>query len=274
MSKYFMEKEDEKVLLSKHKEEIEIDNSKFCGFYSQSTIPRINYLIKQLGDVKMTREVIAVFCNQFNCFGGRYDVRTDLETFEGVYKITNRYPKLSKTAIDRIISIYIQDLFEKYQLVDKLDKFIKMFGETDECFELFYTYIEKKADQLQKGYNWQAGKLKKYKYIYGEEFITYLQGLIKRNHISKDAIIECLPSAALVKKDEEQLNEIVERTRIYFGACYPTSYSMTTSLIRGKIEQWPEQPTYYIDVLQKEIPTTFTKQEFLDSVEKQKVKTK
>ena len=80
--------------------------------------------------------------------------------------------------------------------------------------------------------------------------------------------------AALIKKDEEQIHEISARTRIYFGACYPVSYSMTTALIKGTIDKYPEQPSYYIDVLKQDIPATFTKQEFLKSIEKQKVKSK
>lgn len=274
MSKYFVEREEEKVLLSKHKEEIIKDRSKFCYVYSESTIPQIEYLIKQLGDVEMTREVIAIFCNQFNCFGGRYDVRTDLDTFKGVYEITKRYPKLSSKAIDEIIFIYIKDLFEKYELVETLEKFIKTFGETDECFEIFYTYVEKKADELQKQYDKESLILDDYKEEYGESFIEYLKGLVKRKHFSIDSIIQSLPSADLIKKDEEQIQEISARTRIYFGACYPATYSMTTAFIKGDIDKYPDQPSYYIDVYKKDIPTTFTKQEFLESIQKPKTKVK
>lgn len=274
MSEYFKEREEEKILLSKHKEEIEKDHSKFCYVYSESTIPEIEYLIKQLGDVEMTRENIAIFCNQFHSLGGRYDVRTDLDTFKGVYEITKRYPNLSKKAIEKIIFIYIKDLFEKYQLVEKLEKFIKMFGETDECFQVFYTYAEKKAEELQKEYDKEALLLNKYKEEYSEQYIEYLKNLIKRKHISKDLIIECLPSADLIKEDEQHKHEISSKTRIYFGSFYPVSYFMTTDLIKGNINKYPEQPCYYINVLQKEIPTTFTKQEFLESINKQKSKLK
>ena len=76
----------------------------------------------------------------------------------------------------------------------------------------------------------------------------------------------------LIDKDKEQLMEIIRETRIYFGVCYPISYQMIESLATGKgLDCYPEQPKYWINH-QRTIDTTFTKQEFLDSIEKVKVK--
>lgn len=273
MSKYFIEKE--KILLSKYIEEIVKEDSKYySAIQKEKTVAEVKYLIQCFGDIEMSRDIISKFCDQFHCFGGRYDVRTDLETLKGVYEITKIYPQLSLEALDEIFFVYIKDLFDKYELVDKLGKLIKLFGETDECFEIYKIYIGKKADELQKKYEQKALILDDYKEEYGEMFIDYLKGLIKRKHFSIDEIISSMPSSELIKKDEEQLSDISKKTRIYFGACYPVSYSMMLAFIKGNIEKYPDQPSYYIDVCKQDIPTTFTKTEFLESIEKQKKKIK
>ena len=69
-------------------------------------------------------------------------------------------------------------------------------------------------------------------------------------------------------KDKKQLIEISSQTRIYFGCCLPISYQMIESLATERgLDRYPEQPKYLINGT-KTIDTTFTKQDFLDSIQK------
>ena len=77
-----------------------------------------------------------------------------------------------------------------------------------------------------------------------------------------------LPSKELLEKDRQQLIDISTQTRIFMGVCQPISYQMIESLAIGKgLDHYPEQPAYLINGTRK-IETTFTKQEFLDSIKK------
>ena len=79
-------------------------------------------------------------------------------------------------------------------------------------------------------------------------------------------------TVSLIDKDTKQLHGIIERTRIFFGACHPISYQMIESLATDEgLDYYPEQPQYLICGTSK-IDATFTKQEFLDSIQKAKVK--
>ena len=52
------------------------------------------------------------------------------------------------------------------------------------------------------------------------------------------------------------------------GCCHPISYQMIESLAVGDgLDCYPEQPAYLINGT-RTIETTFTKQEFLDSIQK------
>lgn len=201
-----------------------------------------------------------------------YDVRTKRETFKGIYDISQRFPFLTVDALDEIWYMYISDLFKEYYLEDTLEMFFERFGKEDKTFKLFLSFIDKIAKEHHQKYIDEAHKLDTLTVEYSEKLVSYLKDFIIGQHLCFDEIKKCLPSPEIIKKDEAQLKEIVESTRIYFGACDPISYQMVESLVIGEgLDYYPEQPQYMICGTRK-IDTTFTKQEFLESIEKTKVK--
>ena len=269
MSKFFVEEQEEKVLLSKFIEMIQDGTYEGHLSYPKDVLVRnVERIKKDITDVELPTSVIKELYMCFHSFGGRYDVRTDSETIKGVYSIYSKYPELSGEAVDHIVHIYIKDLFEDYELEDKLGKFIEVFGKTDDAFEAFYDYANKKADELQVKYDEDAKKLEEYKMTYEVDYIEYLQGLIKREHFSFDKIVECMPSAELIKADKEQIRDISERTRIYFGACYPISYSLTRGLVKDSNYLDDCGEFSYVVNSETRIPATFTKEQFLESIKK------
>lgn len=266
--KYFKEREKEQ-LLSEYLQKGQTD-FKSCLCSEEKRIARTKYLIEILGDVAFSKEIYQQFIEKFQCFGGRYDVRTKKETIKGIYEITKKYPQFSKEAIDEIWFGYIKDLYDEYDLIGVLDKQFEIYGQKDETFELFTKYVEQAADEQQKKYIAEASKVDELKDEYSKDFVLHIKSLIKRQHYTYDDIKQCLPSTELIKKDEQHLSDISTKTRIFFGCCEPVSYTMVDLLLETKtLDSFPEIPTYYISTGREE-QATFTKQEFLESIGRQK----
>lgn len=266
MSKYIKEKLGKEFLLSELK-----DFDTQC-FDKKDIIVRTEYLIKILGDVYMEEEIYYLFIAEFQRSGGRYDVRTKTETLKDIYDITRKYSFLTKDAIEEIWFTYIRDFYQECSILDVFDKYIKVFGKTDEMFKLFLDYVLKKTDGYQLRYIEESLKVDELSLEYSEDFIGHLKSLILRQHYSYDEISKYLPSCELIKLDEKHISEISRKERIFFGCCIPVSYSMFDILLREKtLDDYIDTPTYYISFGGCE-QATFTKKEFLDSIEQRKVK--
>ena len=267
MSKYFKEEETKKIKLSEY---LQMEESEFKYYLCDEKYrqPRTKYIIGIIGDVELDEETYKLFLRQFQCYGGRYDVRTKKETIKGIYDISQKYPSLTAKALDSIWSVYIQDQFEEYALDEMLGKYIEIHGKTEDALDAYLDYVNKKADEFAVKFEEDAESLEKYKEEYGQDLIENLQSIVKRQHISASEIEKSLPSKELIEKDKQQLGEISRQTRIFMGMCQPISYQMIESLATGKgLDMYPEQPSYIING-QTEISASFTKQEFLDSIEK------
>lgn len=190
-----------------------------------------------------------------------------------MYEIIKRFPELSARGVDEIWFVYIKDLFDNYQLIDMLEKYILINGKTDEALEMFIDYVNKKADEYNKTFEVEKEKLESLKEEYGERFINFLQHLIIRQHITYEKIINSIPASKLIKEDQKQLYDLSKSTRIYLGVGYPISYELTEMLITDEnLDSCPETFSYVINNVRK-VEATFTKQQFLDSIkEKQNVK--
>lgn len=267
MSKYFKEEQLPKYELSEYLERDAAD-FKECIFDEESRKKRTKYLIDILGDVSLDEKTYKLFITEFQTFGGRYDVRTKKETLQGIYEITAQYPELTDRAIEEIWFSYIKDLFEEYALVDMLKKYLDIHGQTDDTFHTYLDFIERKAEEMDKSYQEAAKELDSYKEEYGESFVDYLKQLVQRQHIYPEEIKKSLPSSELVQQDQQQLTDLSQKTRIYLGVCLPISYQMTESLAsKIGLDSYPEQPTYIISG-RTQVATTFTKQDFIDSIKK------
>lgn len=271
MKTYFKETSTEEILLSEY---LEKDSTDFkCFLYSEEDrIKRTKYLMSILGDVAFDKDTYKLFISEFQSHGGKYDVRTKPDTIKGIYEITRMFPTLTARAVKKIWFRYIKDLFEEHALTSIFEKYIEMFGEEDESFELFVDYVNKKAEQHQQRYIEDALQADELVEEYGESFTKHVKGLITREHYTYDEIKKYLPSAELIEKDEQHIDDISIRTRIFFGCCRPVSYKMLDILLEDKtLDTYPETPTYYISTGGEE-QATFTKQEFLDSI-KERAKT-
>lgn len=265
MEKFFKEEEEKKLKLSEY---LELDASKFKCYLCDEKYrgPRTKYIMEIIGDVELDEDTYKLYINEFQRYGGRYDVRTKKETIKGIYDISQKYPFLSASALEEIWSIYIQDQFEAYALDEVLGKYIERYGKTEEAISAYIDYVNKIAKKFDKHFSKEAAKLNGYFKYYDHDLIKHLQYVIESQHISAEQVINSIPSSELIEKDKAQLTEISERTRIYFGACYPISYQMIESLATGKgLDYYPEQLQYLINE-KTVIDATFTKQEFLDSI--------
>jgi len=266
MREYFKEDQKSKSKLSDY---LKLGESEFKDFLCEEKYrgPRTKYIMETIGDVELDEETYKLFLRQFQRYGGRYNVRTKMETIKGIYELLQKYPSLSVEALDEIWSVYIDDQFQKYCLDQVLGKYIELYGKTSKAFVAYIEYINETAKELDTHFYEEASKLDVYCGDYDRDLIEHLQYIIKSQHISAERIISSLPSRELIAKDKEQLGEIVARTRIFFGACYPISYQMIESLATCEgLDYYPDQPKYLINGVTM-IPTTFTKQEFLDSIQ-------
>lgn len=264
---YFKKEETKKYKLSEYLE-FQDSDLKYILCDAGRRIPRTKYIMETLGDVEMDIETYKLFIGQFQSFGGRYDVRTKPETIKGIYDISQKYPSLAKDALDEIWFVYIQDLFEEYALDEMLAKYFELHGETEDALQAYLDYVNRKAKEYDKRFEDEASQIESLKQEFGEEFVKHLQYIIKSQHISSEKIKSSLPEKELIDKDRQQLIDISTQTRIFMGCCHPISYQMIESLAVGDgLDYYPEQPAYLINGT-RTIETTFTKQEFLDSIKK------
>ena len=149
-----------------------------------------------------------------------------------------------------------------------LGKYLELHGQTDDAQKAYLDFVDRKADEYGVRFEEDAKSLDKYKGEYSEQLIKHLQYIIKSQHISASEIEKALPCKELIEKDRQQLIDISTKTRIFMGCCHPISYQMIESLAVGDgLDCYPEQPAYLINGT-RTIETTFTKQEFLDSIQK------
>lgn len=266
-AEYFQKEELPKHKLSEYLEYQDSD-FKYLLCDTGKRIPRTKYIIEVLGDVEMDVETYKLFIGQFQSFGGRYDVRTKPETIKGIYDISQKYPFLAKDALEEIWFVYIKDLFEEYALDEMLSKYLELHGQTDDALHAYLDFVDRKADEYGVRFEEDAEKLDAYIKEYGLDFIKHLKYIVKSQHILASEIEKALPEKELVEKDRQQLIDISTQTRIFMGCCHPISYQMIESLATGEgLDYYPEQPAYLINGT-RTIETTFTKQEFLDSIQK------
>lgn len=267
MSKYFKQEESKKLKLSDY---LKMDETQFKYFLCEEKYrgPRTKYIMETIGDAELDEDTYKLFLAQFQRYGGRYDVRTKPETFKGIYGFMTKYPRLTADALEEIWSTYIEDQFEAYAHDEMLGKYIELHGETDDAFESFIDYVDRKAKEYDAKFIADAKSLEDLKVEYGEDLVKHLQYIVKSQHIPTEHIRASLPCKELIDRDRQQLIDISTQTRIFFGACHPISYQMIESLAVGDgLDKYPEQPAYLINGT-RTIDTTFTKEEFIASIKK------
>ena len=109
---------------------------------------RVGWKKGREGDVELDIETYELFLAQFQCWGGRYDVRTKKETLKGIYDISVKYPFLAPDALEEIWFVYIHDQFEEYHLADALEIFIRYYGMTDKALLTYIEYIDERAKNM------------------------------------------------------------------------------------------------------------------------------
>lgn len=261
--KYFKEEQKEKVLLSTYLKELD----------KEIDILRIEHLIELFGDIKLEKSEIKTFLDFYTLFGGPYSVRYEDDTLIHMLDFKYMYPELTAKAIEQVSFEYIKDLFEEYSLDELLKDLIDKHGKTDQVFEKYIELVKVIGREYQKQFEMEAKEVESLEDEYGKRLVSYLQSQIKHKHIHKEELLKYLPEKELIQKDEDQLLDFATRSRIHFGLCDPISYKLITEMIKDEtLSDYPEEFKYHSS-FGKEIPLTFTKSEFLESVKKkQKIK--
>ena len=267
--KYFKERE-EKVLLSTYVKELE---GKKDIIQDELDYLRGKHILELFGDVELERSLIKEFISTYSKFGGRYSVRSEDETLTSLLEMSITYD-LSSSAIEELQRYYIKDLFDEYSLKKVLQDFIDTYGMTDKAFTEYLELVDKLGELYQEQFIKEAEEVESLKEEYGQGLVDYLKHLILRKHIHKDELLKYLPESELIKKDHEQLLDIATKSRIYFGMCYPKSYTLIEDMTKDEtLSDTEEEFYYYVSTSKKQIPLTFTKTEFLESIKKkQKIK--
>lgn len=118
----------------------------------------------------------------------------------------------------------------------------------------------------------EMSKFDSLKEIYSDKYIELLKVISEQSKMVFEDIVSKLPSSDLVKKDEEFI-ATYPIARVLMGIADPASYVLTYYFLTSGIPaDYPEQPRYYISKSEGSILASFTKQEFIDSIEKNKNK--
>lgn len=302
MKKYFKEEEQEKISLSEYVQKIETEykrvEEELEKISSERDIPegrydlryklaakkreltkrieKVKYLYQTLEDVQIPEERIETLEKTLDSSECRYGTTClKKETIKDMYEICMMFPELTEEAILEISKIYIKDLFEGYSLIETLSMLIRKEGKEDVVFEKFIETATELADKEDKKYKEEANKLAFFYGEYSYNFITHFQKYMQEHHISLKEVGDSIPSVELISKDELQLKEIITNSKDCWMICAPLSFQMFEDYLDGdhKLSFFEEQPSYYLSAISRKIPTTFTKEQFLESI-KQREKTR
>lgn len=266
--KFIKEDQEEKILLSTYLKGMEqvLDGVHIPqDEYDYSYLQRI---ISVFGDIELERSLVQEFIRFFSRFGGRYSVMSDSDTLKGLLDIKRKHPFLSTEAISELGLYYIKDLFDEYSLDKVLGDFFDSYGKDDLAFSKYLEFVDKMGEEHQKKYDEAAEEVGFLEDEYGIRLVEFLQARIKRSHLSKDKLLECLPEKELISKDEDQLLDFATRSRIHFGLCYPKSYELIVAMTKDpELSSYHEQYSYRSS-FGKEVLVPFTKTEFIESVKK------
>ena len=238
---------------------------------------RIKHIYSSLGDVEISGEMIDTLGETFESSKCRYGtICQKPETVQAIYEISELFPELSQEAILSISREYIKDLFDKYSLVESLSMMLRIDGKEDTTFEKFIGKVQKYAEQEDKIYDDVASRIRMFCGQYTYDFVRHFEKFVKKHHISWSKFCEGLPSPEIILKDQIELKEVISRSKDCWAICEPITFQMLESYLDGDTElsKYEEQPAYYISTYGGKIPTSYTKTEFLESIQKRQEKKK
>jgi len=303
MKKYFKEEQSKKISLQEYwfkteKEYKEIEE-KLKKYQASTYLPtevyqlitelkskksalslkhaRIKHIYSSLGDVQISEDMIDTICETFNISKCRYGtICLKPDSIKAIYEISEMFPELSKESILSISKQYIKDLFDKYSLIETLAVMIRKEGTEDSTFEKFMDTILKLADKEDKKYDDVAWYIRIYCGEYTYDFVKHFEKFVKEHHISWEHFSECLPSPELMLKDQLQLKEMAIKSKDCWDTCDPITFQMLEDYLDGdkELSQYKEQPLYYISTSDKKTPTTFTKTQFIESIQEKQISIK
>lgn len=289
MKKYFQEEEVKGKLLSSYLKEKQIlceqlqkgfDESEYQkqpSLYEINSAKRDIYGIKTimhaLGDIEISQDLFETYLLFFSIIS-QYGERSLPEGIKEIHQIKTMYPKLTAHAIYEISRYYTKDLFTEYDCKGLLKSFIDKYGETDEAFNKYYDCLTDLDAINQEKFTKLASKLDQYVDDYDKSFVDYMKyKVIYRHYTDVDKLISCFPTPELYKKDKAQQIASAQYYHIDLGVLSTMSETLIEALAdKDSLGDYPEQLYYDVDINHEHyrIPTTFTKQEFLDSVAMQR----
>lgn len=251
----------------------EFEKNKMSTYTDDDNKDIVDYLISILGDVEISKEDMRIFVRQFNRSAGDYDVLTEPNTIKTMYSIKEKHPLLSPEAINCLFPKYIDDLFEKENLANKMDNLIDIFGLNDDMFEVYLSYIDRKALTLQEEYVEKSKIFNDLRGLYSNNFIEFLEYLTLRRHYDPEIIINNIPTNDFIEKDEKCLKELSEKYRIFMGLDYPISYRLLEKSIINDLTDMSEEMSYVIKIDNKTIKQNacFSLEEYNKNVKQKKL---
>lgn len=229
-------------------------------------IQMLEKLYEVLGDVVMPLGYFKTFLYAGHCHykGRKYQLETSMIT--DIYDIIIKYEDMPITIIDCLISHYDAEVFREYAAKEYVHYLISKYKYSDEVTKKYYQFMDKHKKLLTELYKQEREKLEVYKYIYGDKFIQRIQDIISDYHVKADDVIKLLPSKEFIDKSGVMTpqgytilsgEDLV--VRILLGWVDIDKFSDDEYIVLG--------PSYDEYVL-----TSFTKKEYLDDLERIKVK--
>lgn len=280
--KYFKETNDEKTIkLSDYLKEVEkeleelkkITDSYLLISKRQETelkYRRIKHILESIEDVEILPSTIDAICDTFDRSKCRYgSICEKKETVKAIYEISILFPELTKEALLEISREYIRDLFEEYSLIEILSMMLRKEGISDETFKKFMDLVKDYGDKEEKIYDDIAWHIRIGLGYYSYDFIKHFEKFIKQHHISLEHFYDSLPEVDFILRDQLELKEVSKKAKDCWGMCDPITFQMLEDYLDGdtKLTRFEEQPYYYISTTKTKIPTSYTKQDFITSIQ-------
>lgn len=231
---------------------------------------RIKHIYSSLGDIQIREDMIEILFETFSSSKCRYGtICIQSETIQFMYQLSELFPELTKDALISISREYIKDLFDKYQLIEKLSMMIRQYGKVDTTFEQFMDEVLIVADKEERVYKDVASNIRIHYGHYPYDFVKHFEKFVQEHHISWEQFYQSVPSAELIYRDQLTLRELSLRSKDCFGMCLPITYQMFEDYLDGDTElsKYEDTLEYYASASGAKILVPFTKQEFLDSIQ-------
>lgn len=199
----------------------------------------------------------------------------DIESILYLLDFIKQFPTITEDGLDKITSLYIKEIFKDEKIIEEIRE-MKEKGIDELSFSKLLLEVEKRYIPYIKCLKCDLAEVDSLLSTYPTRYVTDIKDYMKAQKVLLDKIVPYIPSKELVEQDIKHQLELARYYRIDFGmGALGTVSALKAAIQEGVVidkttfdkMKW----SYHIhfDSFDKEIPLSFTKEEYIASVQKE-----